>query len=449
METLKSLLEIHSDDPDNKRRGQLLNILLLGLAALSLLVLLATIIADLSAIETRVGPLYTGSFIMLGSTILIFAINHYWSTQAAGILFLALFTSALVISDEPSQLIGGRSTFLFVVPIIMASFILSPWASFLMAGVTSLAVTIIALNLPGYVPPAPTMLGFFAVALVSWLAARSLEAALQDLRVLNQGLEQRVEERTRELEDANQRMEVADAHLRELDRLKSFFVAMVSHELRTPLTSIQGFTQMLLVGIYGDLANEQQQLPLERVLANAKRLIKIVNDLLDRTRIEAGQLALHPTSFSLAELVDDAHASMKVLAQQRGLALTKEIDPELPATLHGDQDRLHQVLVNLVNNALKFTDEGHVDIRAYRFDDAHWAMEVRDTGIGIPKESQENIFEAFRQVDGSETRKHRGVGLGLSISQQLVKLMNGKIVVTSEVDVGSTFTAIIPFPASH
>ncbi|MEA3310017.1 MAG: ATP-binding protein, partial [Chloroflexota bacterium] len=337
---------------------------------------------------------------------------------------------------------------LFTVPVMMASFILQPWASFLMAGVTSAIVTVMALTLPGYVPPAPTMLGFFAVALVSWLAARSLEAALQDLRVLNRDLELRVAERTRELEEANQRLEEANAHLRELDRLKSLFVAMVSHELRTPLTSIQGFTQMLLVGIYGTLANEQQSAA-ERVLANTRKLIKIVNDLLDRTRIEAGQLALYPAPFSLTELVEDVYANMKILAEKHKIELTQEIDSELPTNLYGDYGRLHQVLINLINNALKFTEKGQINIKAYRFDAAHWAMEVKDTGIGISEEDQKYIFEAFRQVDSSATRRYKGVGLGLSISQQLLKLMGGRIVVVSEVDVGSTFTAIIPFTTPH
>ncbi|MCD4739525.1 MAG: hypothetical protein K8R89_09760 [Anaerolineae bacterium] len=385
---------------------------------------------------------------MLGSTILIFAVNHYRSAQTASILFLALFTIILVLSDEPAQIVNGRSTFLFTVPIIMASFILSPWASFLMAGVSSLLIASLDIFVLDSTPGVPTMLGFFAVALVSWLASRSLEATLQELRVLNRDLELRVEERTRELEEANQQLEEANAHLRELDRLKSLFVAMVSHELRTPLTSIQGFTQMLLVSIYGALTNEQQS-AVERVLANTKRLIKIVNDLLDKTRIEAGQLALHPTSFSPVELIDDVHTSMKMLAKQRGLELTSEVAPELAATLYGDQGRLHQILVNLVNNGLKFTDKGQVNIRAYRFDGAHWAMEVRDTGIGIPVKSQESIFEAFRQVDASVTRRRKGVGLGLSISRQLIELMGGRIIVASEINEGSKFTAIIPFTAPH
>ena len=280
------------------------------------------------------------------------------------------------------------------------------------------------------------MLGFFAVAFVSWLSARSLENALHDLRVLNTELEQRVEDRTRELAEANE-------HLKELDRLKSHFVSMVSHELRTPLNAIQGFAEMLEAGIYGEI-NDKQHKPIARIIANVRRLLDIVNDLLDQARIEAGELSLRIAPLPLTDLGEDLHSTMDVLAESKGLALSTEIEPTMPEKVCGDRQRLHQIMVNLVNNAFKFTEEGGIYIRMYRPDIDHWAIDVMDTGLGIPKEAQQYIFEPFRQADSSVTRKYKGAGLGLSIVQHLVRLMGGEIQLKSEVDQGSTFTVTLP-----
>ncbi len=315
-----------------------------------------------------------------------------------------------------------------------------------MPGVSSLAITTLTVTRLGGVPPFPTMLGFFTVALVAWLSARNLENALRDLRALNRELDQRVEERTRELRRANQQLARANERLMELDRLKSRFVSMVSHELRTPLGAIQGFAEMLQTGIYGSLSNQQED-ALRRVERNTKKLLKIVNDLLDQARIEAGELSLHPGPFSPDVLVEDLQSTVGVLAEQKGLDLTAEIDEDLPRPLYGDRDRLHQVLVNLANNAIKFTDEGGIHVHIGRADgdhSSHWAMEVSDTGPGISEEDRDLVFTPFRRVDDSMTREHTGVGLGLSIVKQLVELMDGNITLESELGRGSTFTVVLP-----
>ena len=291
------------------------------------------------------------------------------------------------------------------------------------------------------------MLGFFTFALISWLSARSLEGALHELRAINEELDQRVEQRTEELRDANRQLAQANEHLRELDRLKSHFVSMVSHELRTPLTSIQGYAEMLQAEIYGAVSEKQKQ-ALDRVLINTRQLIAIVNDLLNQARIEAGLLALHPTPFSPEDLVANLHSTMQPLAEAEGLQLTAHVADNVPSALVGDSQRLQQILVNLVNNAIKFTSEGSIDVRIYRSNEQYWAMEVADTGAGIPEDAIEYIFEPFRQVDGSATRRHKGVGLGLSIVKQLVELMNGNIRVESEIGKGSTFIIQLPLHVS-
>ena len=446
LEAINQLLEVSSTDAEDARRRKLLNILLLGVTALTFLTLVAVIIVGIGGQED-LSRLRSGTIALIIGFVVIFLINRYWSGDLAGSFFLLIFIISFSVVDEPRQVVEGRALFLFTIPILMASVILRPWASFFAAGVCSFTITFIAMtNLEDYAqgaPPVPTILGFFAVALVSWLSARSLENALADLRILNVELEQRVEERTRDLAEANLELAKANERLKELDRLKSRFVSIVSHELRTPLNAIQGFAEMLEAGIYGDIEEEQHK-PLARIIANVQRLLGIVNDLLDQARIEAGELALHIAPLTLSDLGADLHSTMDVLAESKDLVLSTEIDPTLPEKVCGDRQRLHQIMVNLVNNAFKFTEEGGIYIRMYQTDINHWAIDVMDTGPGIPKEAQQYIFEPFRQVDGSTTRKYKGAGLGLSIVQQLTQLMGGEIRLESEVGHGSTFTVVLP-----
>jgi signal transduction histidine kinase len=290
------------------------------------------------------------------------------------------------------------------------------------------------------------MIGFFTFALVSWLSAQSLENALREARALNRELDQRVEERTQELRKANQQLTDANERLMELDRLKSRFVSMVSHELRTPLGAVQGFAEMLLLGIYGSLSDRQRD-ALERIGANTKTLLNIVNDLLDQARMEAGQLSLHPSHFRPTELTDDLRSTMGVLAQKQGLKLTTSLAPDLPETLYADKERLNQILINLVTNAIKFTEKGGVQVRMHLANGSQpsqWAIEVVDSGPGIPEKDQASIFVPFGRIDDSMTRRHKGVGLGLSIVKQLTELMGGDVTLESEMGRGSTFTVLLP-----
>ena len=446
---ISRLINVSSSDPDDARRRQLLNILLLGLAILTTLTILATgtiSIANLANLDEAVRLMLFVSLAALAAIVVIFLINHFWSGHVASLCFLLMLTIVMTLSDDPSEVVNGRSVFLFTIPILIASVLLRPWASFAAAGLSSVVVSALALTLPGYIPPAPTMLGFFAFALVAWLSARSLESALQDLRVLNRELDRRVEDRTRELQRANRQLARANERLLELDRLKSRFVSMVSHELRTPLGAIQGFTEMLRAGIYGSMPKRQDD-ALQRIERNTRKLLNIVNDLLDQARIEAGELALHPSPFSPTELVEDLQSTVGVLAEQKGLSLSVDVDRDVPRPLYGDKERLHQVLVNLTNNAIKFTDEGGIHVRIGQADGghpSHWAMEVSDTGPGIAEQDQDLVFTPFRRVDDSMTREHTGVGLGLSIVKQLVELMDGDITLESKPGRGSTFTVVLP-----
>lgn len=229
----------------------------------------------------------------------------------------------------------------------------------------------------------------------------------------------------------------------EASRFKSRLVANVSHDLRTPLSAILGYNEMLQEGLYGEL-DEQQQRILQRVVSSAKRLLSMINSLLDQAQIEAGSLKLRQEAFAPSSLVASVENIMRLVAEAKGLELSAEITPGLPTCLWGDPDRIQQILLNLVENAIKFSPSGQVSVRLYPAGTDFWGIQVRDTGPGIPPEFQQYIFEPFHRGDESTTREQNGVGLGLSIVKQLALLMGGSVELASEVGQGSCFTVLLP-----
>src|SRR3989304_3599327 len=229
----------------------------------------------------------------------------------------------------------------------------------------------------------------------------------------------------------------------ELEKLKSTFVAIVSHELRTPLNAILGYSEMFKETVYGPM-NEKQVNMADRIMKNTKRLLGLINDLLDQAQMEAGKLTIQMGPVKPAELLETLHGLMDKTAADKNLTLTSEIDPNLPDTINGDAARLQQILVNLVNNAVKFTEQGSIRVRLWRPKENKWGIVISDTGDGIPPSEIPYIFETFRQVDAAATRLHGGFGLGVSIAQQLVHMMNGEIEVESVLGEGSTFMITLP-----
>jgi signal transduction histidine kinase len=215
----------------------------------------------------------------------------------------------------------------------------------------------------------------------------------------------------------------------------------MSHELRTPLNAILGYTELMLDDIYGE-PPQRMRAVLDRVERNGKHLLGLINDVLDLSKIEAGQLTLFLTDYSLKELVQSVFSVVESLATEKKLALKVELPPALPSG-HGDERRLTQVLLNLVGNAIKFTDKGEVAIRAAA-SNGSFTLSVRDTGPGIAEADQVRIFEEFRQVDSSATKKQAGTGLGLSIAKRIIELHGGRISVDSTIGEGSTFSVTIP-----
>jgi len=229
----------------------------------------------------------------------------------------------------------------------------------------------------------------------------------------------------------------------QIDEMKSTFITIASHELRTPLSAVQGYSEMLLEGTRGELSREQTEI-VERLCANAGVLENLVNNLLDQAQIEAGTLEIRDSLYSVEDLIEDVVENLKVIAEGRRLELICEVGSGIPAVVRGDRVRVHQILMNLTGNALKFTQEGSVSIEVSRPDEGHFALTVRDTGPGIPESEQARIFEPFEHVDSGLTRRNTGAGLGLSIVGQLVELMGGRIELESEVGRGSAFTVTLP-----
>lgn len=255
-------------------------------------------------------------------------------------------------------------------------------------------------------------------------------------------LEAKVRARTAELEATYRELAASHDRLRELDQLKSDFLGNVSHELRTPLASIKGFVDNLLDGVTGPLTDKQRHY-LARVRDNAERLTRMVSDLLDLTRIEAGKLDLQPQALDLAAAVAEATEGLRPLARARGIRLTLELGACPP--VWGDPDKVHQVLTNLVSNALKFTPrEGDVTVWAGPAAPGMVRLEVRDTGPGIPPEERERVFDKFYQMGRVDGERPSGGGLGLTIARHLVELHGGRIWVEDGARGGSTFVVLLP-----
>ena len=238
----------------------------------------------------------------------------------------------------------------------------------------------------------------------------------------------------REIEEKGRQLEIASQH-------KSQFLANMSHELRTPLNAILGYAELLVDGIYGELSEKARGV-LERVQSNGKHLLGLINDVLDLSKIEAGQLTLTIEDYAMPAVVHSVVSATESLAKAKGLTLASAVPRDLPLA-RGDERRLTQVLLNLLGNAIKFTDAGEVGI-SVGFADGRFDVAVRDTGPGIAAADQARIFEEFQQVDNSNTRRKGGTGLGLSISKKIVELHGGTISVESELGKGSTFHVVIP-----
>ena len=246
--------------------------------------------------------------------------------------------------------------------------------------------------------------------------------AIENVRLFDE-----IQEKSRQLAEASQH--------------KSQFLANMSHELRTPLNAILGYTELILDHVYGDTPDKMREV-LDRIQRNGRHLLGLINDVLDLSKIEAGQLNLSLADYSLKEVVQSVYSAVEALAKEKHIALKVEVPPHLPAA-RGDERKLTQVLLNLVGNAIKFTDTGEVAIKAFAANGS-FTVAVRDTGPGIAEAEQAKIFEEFQQADSSITKKKGGTGLGLAIAKRIVELHGGRLWVESSPGRGSTFSFTVP-----
>lgn len=312
----------------------------------------------------------------------------------------------------------------------------------------------------------PTLLPFgmaFFLVYQSAILAHKFSRAFHDterlsksLASLNSDLERKVETRTKDLSRANLRLERAKEEAEAANRAKSVFVANMSHEIRTPMHAILGFTELL-----DDLSSDSQQKNyLETIRSSGKSLLTLISDVLDLSKVEAGKMELHPLPCSLHQCLQDVLRTLQVTVRQKGLDVHLNISPDVPDKVMLDEIRFRQILMNVLGNAVKFTEQGYVKVmvaltsHGESFSDKTSEQEcgrnscdldirVEDSGIGISEGQEERIFEAFHQQDGQISRKYGGTGLGLSITRRLVEMMNGTIHVTSEVGKGSCFAIIL------
>ncbi len=303
------------------------------------------------------------------------------------------------------------------------------------------------------------------------VVASNLTAALSNTQAYRHIQEQadELEKRSREQEVANialrrQRddLTVLNAALEDANKARSQFLSTMSHELRTPLTSILGFSQILLRTSDSASFNHRQRSNIERILKNGQHLLSLINDVLDLAKIEAGRMDINNSQVNLSEILSSVVEETRSIAVEQKLNLQWNVEDGM-SYIETDPIKLRQILLNLISNALKFTEKGSVTITAKRVEPLvvpdtsveltennnteQVAISVQDTGIGISQEMQERIFEAFYQVDGSNTRKYGGTGLGLSIVRQLTALLGGKLELQSAPGTGSTFTIYLPIRA--
>ncbi|MEK6682141.1 MAG: HAMP domain-containing sensor histidine kinase [Nitrospirota bacterium] len=273
---------------------------------------------------------------------------------------------------------------------------------------------------------------------------RLLEAKHEELELLNLGLEKKVEERTGELNKSNMELAEALSRLKALDRMKSDFVSHVSHELRTPLAAIKGSVDNMLDGITG-MINDKQQQYLFRIRNNTDRLIRLINDLLDISRIESGKIKLRFQAVPIRDIIRDVKENLMPVAKEKDIEFAASDSEWNDLNVKADRDKLSQIFTNLLDNAIKFSKTGgRIEIVLSAQNDDFIKASVIDYGMGIPEKDKENVFEKFYQVHNDSDVKMKGTGLGLAITKSLVELHGGKIWVNSKEGEGSDFSFTIP-----
>lgn len=295
-----------------------------------------------------------------------------------------------------------------------------------------------------HIAPALNMIDVYQEALIQGYFQAQERTILKEQELIRSALQKAVGRYMVKIEE----VETMSQRATEANEFKTRFIARIGHELRTPLGAIMGMAEMLQAGIYGPLTPDQEDM-IRRIINRAMVLKQIFAELLDQTQIESGQLRLKAEEFSPRSLIETTHSNYLPMALQKGLSMQVNVDSNLPPAIIGDKSRIEQIVTNLIVNAIKFTEKGSVVVHAYQTNATYWGVKVQDTGSGIDPEHMTYIFEPFRQIDETSSRKYGGVGLGLAIVQQLVTAMDGTIEVKSKLGQGSVFTVSLPLQLPH
>ena len=431
---------------DTRVRGRLLNILLVGVALIAITILVALISARVIGFTQFESILYKSAFVLLIGISFIYWLNKQGKVYLAGVLFLLLITSAITLSDNTYELVVGRSLIFFIIPIMMASFLLRSYASFIVASLLVIQHAILwrspELSDVDFSPFG--MFAFFAFALITWLAARSLENALVQAHEINLHLDELVGERTRELAEANAYLESANERLQELDALKSKFVSDVSHELRTPISNISIYLEMLedTLSSLGKTLPEKVTNFINVASQETKRLSKLINDILNSSRIEQSLATPEMQPVDVHGLIQGIIEINRLNAEAKGLKLDVTTAPTTPSLL-ADAEQLKQVFTNLVANAINYTVEGTISISTTTRNEL-FTFVIQDTGMGIASDDIPHLFERFYRGQQASRSSIPGTGLGLAITKEIIELHQGNIEVQSEINIGTTL--IVTFP---
>lgn len=479
-------------DPDDLRMRRILNIVLIALMAISLVALVSVFAYGDPLVEvlkdSEAQLVIFGSAAMVMACLTLIGVNR--STRVpkniAGWILVILMISVVAYSDHPQELTDGRSVVFWLLPVILSVVVLPPKSVFVVDIIVFALIAVLSESVKQTNIYAMFMISF--ISILAWLGMSIANRAIRDARneaeknraildgvadgvvVLNEK-EQVVMANPSALSmmgSALSRFALMDADRKEVggrvlsfhwsnvrgvgnvaivrdisrqvevERAKDAILGVVSHEMRTPLASIIGFAEVLT-------ATSNSSDVAERIYINAKRMITLVDDLLDHAQIQAGTLKMRRENFSLSAMVNNVYELLSGRARESGVDLKFDVADSMPEIMIGDSHRYQQILINLVANAIKFTNQGgQVKVSIFSSDDETWRMVVRDTGIGIPPERLPDIFEPFRRASDYATRQHQGAGLGLSIAKKIAQLSGGDIQVVSAVGQGSTFTVELP-----
>ncbi len=484
--------------PEDRRRRLIVNALLIVFMEVALLGIIVTLLVRNLIDKTHADLLIEVSVFSIVVMGILLAANR--SPRVPGWfsgIFLIIFLIVVITQvDSPQELYDGRSLIAWVLPIMVAAVILPPEGVFIIAAVISGLIQI-------FTPPSGDIVNYYAmfsllvVAFISWLGMTIANRAIEDARreaankeailnniadgvlvldlqgnflsantallkmipeedlpeILSKPLGKTVQWKRKVFSvTASEVPEIGtvavlrdETRRHETERARDALLATASHELRTPLAATMNYLELLLMLTKLKRVNTAEfSEHLTRAIENSKRLQRLVNDILDQAQIQAGVLELKNEPFDLRALLEKTRQLLEVLIKEKNLSYELSIAPEVPSEIIGDADRLYQVLVNLIGNAIKFTNNGGIKVQVLASSKEKLSIEVADTGLGIPPEQLPDIFETFRRGSNYAQRERQGAGLGLSIAKEIVTRMGGEISAVSEPGVGSTFTVVLP-----